>query len=71
MTQSEDGPVLTAKANDPECHCQGQPCIQCGDDAKFPQDRGGHYGEGALSDLFETSDKEPVGVLARFIQGSK
>lgn len=71
VTQSADGPVLTVKAKCPDCHCQGEPCTQCGGDGKFHQDREGDHFEGAMSDLMEASDEEPVGVLTRFVQGGK
>ncbi len=71
VTQSADGPVLTVKTECPDCYCQGDPCVQCGGDGKFHQDRKGDYVEGAMSDLTEASDEEPVGVLVRFTAASK
>ncbi len=50
---------------------QRDPCTQCGGDARFHQDQEGDHVEGAMSDLMEANDEEPVGVLTRFMQDSK
>jgi hypothetical protein len=71
VTQSAGGPVLTVKAKCPDCHCVGNPCVQCGGDGKFHQDQEGDHVEGAVADLMDASDEEPVSVLSRFMTGIK
>ncbi len=71
VTHSADGPVLSVKAKCPDCHCQSGPCVKCGADGKFHQDREGDHVERAMSNLMEASDEEPIGVLTRFMQGTK
>jgi hypothetical protein len=71
VTQSADGPVLIIKAKCPDCQCQGKPCVQCGGDGKFHQDKERDHVEGAISDLMEASDEEPIGVLGQAIHRIK
>jgi hypothetical protein len=70
VNQSADGPVLTVKAKCPDCKCQADPCTQCGGDGKFHQDMEGDHLDGAVTDLLDASDEEPISVLARFVRGT-
>jgi hypothetical protein len=71
VTQSADGPVVTVKAKCPDCRCIGEPCVQCGGDGKFHQHCEGNHVEGALADLLEASDDEPMEVMSRFMRLSE
>ena len=60
--------VYNAKIVCPDCHGEGEPCVECGGDGKFHPEKQPDRFDAAVFALLDSTDEEPICVLTEFVQ---